>query len=249
MTPLLLSFMFLTVLPVRVKPPLTGKDYTLSLIFFPITGLFIGALLSGLNILLLYCFKGVLIDAILVLFLTLVTGALHMDGLSDTFDGMMSGKKREEALNIMKDSHIGAMGVISIIFAILLTVLLFNSIPAHLKTACLLTIPMISRWNMVFVISLFSYARSEGKAKPFFDGRKGGVLFISSLVTFVLSYLIFGIPAIALIIISGCVSYLFSMAVAGKLGGITGDTIGAVNEISKITMLISILIIHSIRIF
>ena len=118
----LLALQFLTIIPVKMKNIKEG-DLSSSVIYFPLIGLLLGLLLVGINkVLLILNFDQFIANIILVISLILLTGGIHIDGVADTADAFLSRKNREEMLVIMRDSHIGSMGALSLISVILLKI-------------------------------------------------------------------------------------------------------------------------------
>lgn len=240
MKSLLLAVQFLTSIPIKIK---TVKDTDLarSVIYYPLVGLLLGCLLNGINYLLAFFnIENFLSSVILVILLIILTAGLHLDGLSDTMDAFLSRKSKFEMLEIMRDSHAGAMGVISIVSVILLEIALINTIGSSLKPIALFLMCILSRWAMVFLMFLFPYARLEGKAKIFMDGINLNKFILASLVTVLFAFLIWGLKGLGLFAIVILISGAFGKYINRKINGITGDTLGATNELIEVATLIAI---------
>lgn len=235
----LLSLQFLTILPINLKKSPKQRDFSVAITFFPIIGAIIGLILVGCNHLLAFILPPNIINLFLIVLMTFLTGALHLDGLADTIDGIASSKPKEKMLEIMKDSRIGVMGVIAIIFSILTKLTLINQLSILDLPVILVTMLLLSRWSMVFIMYVFSYARKEGKAKMFFDGTNFTVLLIASIITFVPLLYYFRVQGLYFIIIALLASLLSGLYLNKKLGGLTGDTIGAVSELNEICILLA----------
>ncbi len=221
----LLALQFLTVFPLRIKEVSKAK-LSRAMIYFPVVGLILGFLLVGINAISgILNFSGLTANILVVVALITITGGMHLDGLSDTADAFFSGKPKEEMLTIMRDSHSGVMGVLSLISIILLKVGLLGGAP--LKAAALLLICSLSRWSAVLTLFLFPYARSEGKAKAFAEGINAKIFFLSTILAIIFALGIWRLKGLAVFsVIAGC-TYLFGKATTRKLGGITGGTLGA----------------------
>ncbi|MFA7294717.1 MAG: adenosylcobinamide-GDP ribazoletransferase [Candidatus Omnitrophota bacterium] len=247
MSSFLLALQFLTVLPLKVKQ-FNEKRMAWALVFFPVVGLFLGLMLVVLNMLL--SVSGILpavVNIILVIVLIILTGGMHMDGLSDTADAFLSGKDKEGILKIMRDPHVGVMGVLSLISSILLKIGLLSSMSVIVKPAALILMCILSRWAVVMVMYLFPYARQEGKAKLFMQGLNLKILIVSLIIVLVFSFSIWGLKGwLVLLIVSGC-AYLINLAIAKKIGGVTGDTLGATIEIMEVTILLTVCIAQGFR--
>ena len=240
----LLALQFLTVLPLKVKQ-FNEKRIAWALVYFPVVGLFLGLMLVGLNTLLFSLdILPVVVNMVLVIALVIFTGGLHLDGLSDTADAFLSGKGKEEMLEIMRDPHIGVMGVLSLISTILLKIGLLSSISVIVKPAALMLMCILSRWTVVMAMYLFPYARQEGKAKLFMQGLNLKIFIASLIVALIFSFAIWGLKgALALVIISGC-AYSINKVITRKIGGVTGDTLGATIELTEIATLLTVCIVE-----
>ncbi len=237
MKSLLLAFQFLTIIPLRIKE-VSEKNLAAAMIYFPFVGLILGAWLTLINMLLgILHLPALAISIILVVALIAMTGGMHLDGLADTADAFLSGKPKEEMLKIMRDSHIGVMGVLSLVSVILLKVGLFYSVGTSLKVSALILMCILSRWSAVWMMFLFPYARQEGKARVFMEGMNAKIFILSTITAVFLAFLSWRIKGVlALLIIAGC-TYLWGKIISRKINGITGDTIGAGIELSEIIIL------------
>ena len=237
---LLLALQFLTIIPVRVKR-VTNKDLPGSAAYFPVIGLLIGCVLAGAIIFGKYInFPDIGLSAIIAVLLAILTGGIHLDGLADLFDAIGSRKNREEMLAIMREPRIGTMGAIAIAGSLLLKTTLFLSLAAPLQIEPVILMCVISRWAMVFLMYRFHYAREEGKAKAFLEGMNTRIFAIATAFTLILSLAIGQIQGLAALGICALVMYFGGKYLSKRLGGITGDVLGAANEITEILCLIII---------
>lgn len=240
MKSLLSALQFLTIIPVRLNS-INNKHISASLLYFPLIGLFLGLVLTGINNLLcIFGFPKLSVDIILVVLLVVLTGGIHLDGLADCGDAFLSRKGREDMLKIMRDSHIGVMGALSIISIILLKISFLYSINMSVKPIALILMCVLSRWSLVMAIFLFPYARLEGKAKVFTQGVNGKIFTVATIITLVCAGAVWGARGLLiLLIIAGC-TYLIGKFITRKIAGITGDTLGALDEIVEVITLLSI---------
>lgn len=238
----LLALQFLLIIPIKIKD-VNDKEIARSMAYFPLAGLFLGLILIAINYLLhILGFERLSMDIMLIISLAILTGGIHLDGLSDTFDGILSRKNREQILLIMRDSHVGVMGILSIASVILLKISLLYSVIDALKIKALLLTVILSRWGMVFAVFLFHYARQEGKARAFIKNKKWTTFFISTFLTFILAALILKIMGLIILLIAAFFVYVMGKFITNKLGGITGDTLGAINEITEVIILFILVI-------
>ena len=235
---LLAALQFLTILP--VKRNFTNPQMGRATAYFPVIGLIIGAILLGLHYLLDFLLPGGVVNVLLLATLVILSGGLHLDGLADTIDGLAGHRTPEHRLEIMHDSRIGGIGAVGLFMVLIIEYVALNSIPGKWMPFSLLLAPTVSRWAMVNSIFAYPYARPEGLGKAFKQGVSQRELLIASLVTLALAVILFqwaGLVIIAtvFIIINGAALYF-----KRQLGGLTGDTYGAINEIALITVLLTI---------
>ena len=235
---LLAALQFLTILPVKLN--FTSKQMGRSTAYFPVVGLIIGAILLGLHYLLTFLLPGVIVNALLLAALVLMSGGLHLDGLADTIDGLAGHRTPERRLEIMHDSRIGGIGAVGLFLFLIIEFVTLNSIPDKWLPFTLLLAPAVSRWTMIVAIFTYPYARPEGLGKAFKQGVSWIELLIASLVALALAAILFQIAGLVIlatvfIIINGAALFF-----KRRLGGLTGDTYGAVNEIALITVLLTI---------
>lgn len=238
---LIVALQFLTRLPIPVRVDYDKRYVSRSLLFYPLAGVVIGAILC-LAQTLLPSGSAPLNAGVLLLLWAMLTGGLHLDGLMDTADGIGSHRPREQMLEIMKDSRVGAMGVLAAIFILLLkwaslwTLLEridHKALPASAMMGLLLTIPAVSRWLMAAAIIRRPYLRGNQGMGALFREARGRYLW-GALILLLIPLLLwrsadwFWLSAVQ--IVSG---WLCTVYFVRKLGGLTGDTYGALNELAE----------------
>ncbi|WP_249866448.1 adenosylcobinamide-GDP ribazoletransferase [Paenibacillus konkukensis] len=250
------AFQFLTRLPVPVSLQYNDALFRRSVLFYPLVGAVLGLLLAAAGWALQGWLAPGVTSALLLSLWAAMTGGLHLDGLMDTADGILSHRSRERMLEIMKDSRVGAMGVIACSLLLLCKwTLLQQWLPLSWNgTAFLLPlVPLWSRWYMVVAIACWPYARegqSGGGLGGFFRGLGARHLAVHTALALLLSaalvslggysplssrgLLLIGAAAAA----SGLAGVAFSRWIARKLGGLTGDTYGALNELLETLLLL-----------
>lgn len=256
---LILLFKFMTRLPIPLNPEFDSKELGKSMKFFPVVGIVIGAILYltyfiGAK----FIMSSYLLAAIVVTVEVILTGALHLDGLADTFDGIFSYRSKQKMLEIMKDSRLGTNGGIALVLYFALKIFLIAGINdmnlgvigniigvKNSVGAVLLVSPVLARINPVLNCAVSPYARSSGSAKEFVDNtdKTGlltacaiGLLFSTVMGAGVLKVLnplhILNITAIVM-----ALGLYFAKLMERKIGGITGDTLGAILELSEVMIL------------
>ena len=235
---LLAALQFLTILP--VKRNFTSEQIGRSTVWFPVVGFIIGAILFGLHYILELILPAALVNALLIAVLVILSGGLHLDGLSDTIDGLAGHRTPERRLEIMRDSHIGAIGAVGLFLFLIIEYVCLNSIPDKYLPFTLLLAPAVSRWAMVYAIFAFPYARPEGLGKAFKQAVGRSEFLIATFLTLLLAVILF--PTAGPVIAAGAwiVISLAALYIKRQIGGLTGDTYGAINEIALITVLLVI---------
>lgn len=243
----LIALQFLTILPFNIKGKIEGEDLGRSLAYFPAAGLLIGLFLAGTACILAPLpglVRGVLILAAWVA----ISGGIHLDGFADTCDGFYANLPREEVLKIMRDSRIGTMGAAGVMMLLLFKFAALSSICQEDLWKVLIIAVVFARWSQVFACAASRYARDEGKAKYFIKYAKKTDMFAGAIFTLILNWFLMGIKGVILFVILSAIVFLFIQYVKRKIGGMTGDTIGAANEITEAAALLVGLILMSYKI-
>ena len=247
MKDLLTALSFLTILPVGRGLPSEEKDLAHSMTVFPLVGLVIGLLLA-----LGYYLLSLALPRSLTLWLTIgllafLTRGLHLDGLADTMDGLASGGTREKILEVMRDSRIGAFGVISLILLIGAKYFALDHFSNHPMTYPLILMAVMGRSSMVLVCYRSPYARFEkGLARPFTENLRFRETALSSLLALGISFWAVGLKGILVFLGIAFFSLGYRVFFMRKLGGITGDILGAANELSEFLSLFLLVIFDAI---
>jgi adenosylcobinamide-GDP ribazoletransferase len=246
---LLAAFRFLTIVPLKAELEESEESLASSMAFFPLVGLFIGGFLFLIHRISSIFFSPLLVNALVLLGWVFITGALHLDGFMDTVDGLSGGKTKEERLKIMKDPLSGAKGTVGLVGLLGLKFLLLLEIELPLMMGTLLLAPAIGRWSMVLAACLAPYACGQGMGKAFITPKGKETIFWASLTMTVLGLVIF--KSLFLYILGVClgVVYLSTLYFKSRIGGITGDTLGALNEIIELVTLFSIYCLSKARAF
>lgn len=208
--------------------------------YFPLIGVLIGSIGTGVY----YAFSGFVssLSCIIISLASMVyvTGALHEDGFSDFFDGFGGGQSKEQILKIMKDHAVGAFGLLSLIFLFFLKVSLLLSISSSSMFLILICMHSGSRGTVLVYIGLSNYARSEkehGKAEHARAGIDKRSLCIGLGLAF-LPFLFTSIPFVLLSIILNFILMFFLRSYTErKIGGYTGDVLGALEQFSELITL------------
>lgn len=237
---------FLTILPVgRLSLP-EEKGLARSMAYFPLAGLLLGLLLAMAYFLLSLLFSKSLVLWLTLGWLALLTRGLHLDGFADTVDGFAAGGSKEKILEVMRDSRIGAFGVVGLILLIGAKYLALDGIARESIPRALILMTVMGRNSMVWVCYRSPYARpGGGLAQPFAENLTTREVIISSVCAFGIGLLLWGLKGALVFLGIVLVSLIFRFFFIRKLKGITGDTLGAANELSELLCLILLTILRN----
>jgi adenosylcobinamide-GDP ribazoletransferase len=234
--PFLAALQFLTVAPVRTA--FNADDIGRSTPYFPIVGLLIGLVAALAHALLDPFFDPGVLGVLMVLALAGASAGLHLDGLADTADGFLSARPKERILEIMRDSRIGTMGVLALAAVLGLKTAALIDMDRDLRGPALFLAPLAGRCMLVLAMNALPYARTDGLAAVFLKDRRNahalwavGILFAGALLTLCGRGFAAASAAVA-------VTLLLSLWARRKIGGITGDTLGAACELAETAVLL-----------
>jgi adenosylcobinamide-GDP ribazoletransferase len=229
---LLEAIRFLTILPVPGQPASDERGITAAIPWFPAVGLLIGLLLLPVGWLAGWLWGDLVRAVLLVVAWGIVTGGLHLDGLSDTFDAVMSWRSRERKLEIMKDSRVGAMGALALIAVLLLKVAWLHAAGDGWWLALLLA-PVWGRWADMYGIYRFPAARAGGLGRTFHAQVRQHDVVLSTLAVVLLSALVGQWHGLLAGVLVWGGTHLLARWWTRDLGGLTGDTYGALCELGE----------------
>jgi adenosylcobinamide-GDP ribazoletransferase len=229
------SLQFISALPLGKPRPFDARGIV---VHFPLAGLAIGALLALFDraaAVLWPPFVAAVLDVVL---LAGITGAFHLDGLADTADGLYGNRDRDQSLAIMKDSRVGAMGLVAVVCLLLIKSAALGAV-GHGRFLVLMVVPAYARSAMIFGMRHLPYARGrEGTGSPFFE---------TPLTVWDLKYV--AVPGLLSLLLGwrGLLMNLFFLATTfalitwyrKKLGAITGDMLGAMTEITEAVLFLA----------
>jgi adenosylcobinamide-GDP ribazoletransferase len=225
-----------------------GKDTAPPLLvgsaYFPLVGLLLGLLLWLMVLVFTPLIPQLALAGLLVVALVLLTGGLHLDGLMDTCDGLFGGATRERKLEIMRDSRVGSFGVLGGACVLLLKFAFFASLRERsLPLALLVTLPS-ARWAMVVALRIFPSARSTGLGAAFHQAVTTERLVLASIAA--LTIVLIAGQWIGLIVwaTTSATTLVLGFWIARSIGGLTGDSYGAIEEVVEVVALVLLVIIR-----
>lgn len=240
---------FLTRIPVKIRGDFSSEDFTRGIKYMPLVGLIIGSIMLGIYFVMA---KVDLLVASLVTWLCYIwlTGGLHIDGLADTFDGIFSNRDRERIFEIMKDSRIGAFGVIGI-FMVFFTDIIIGSKVSMLG---ILFAPFVARACAIVSCAFSSYAKKSGMGKDFVDylNLKHAIFAIAEPIVFalIIGFIMKDLGEIYPLLIATFLAFIVNIGLIDwfkkKLGGMTGDTIGFTVEIMQAVYLFLLCVLEAV---
>lgn len=237
-TEIRLAASFLTILPVAVERA-DERGVAASLGWFPLVGFVIGVALAIVDRLLEPVFGPALGSVLVVLALVIVTGAVHLDGLADTADALGAGGNRARALEIMRDSRLGTFGVLALIFVLALKIFALAELAGGRRLLALYLAPALGRWAMVAVSFALDYLRAEGAGSALLSGGGPKNFVIASVSVAVGVAPVFSPAAFGACLLAVGLAISVRMLASRRLGGVTGDVLGAAGEIVETAVLVA----------
>jgi adenosylcobinamide-GDP ribazoletransferase len=235
-----LAVSFLTILPVRIKKELQSGDLGRSGSCFSWVGIIIGAFLCLGWILFFRFFPPLLASALVIVLWAVITGGLHLDGLADCGDGLLSPAKPEHRLEIMKDPRLGSFGGISLILFLLLKLFSVDAISQNQSWTTILVplilAPVVGRW-LILLAARQPAARPTGLGAEFKAGLSPQAWILAAIPLGILT-LLGGWTAFAAIMSAHLVAFIIFLAARRRLGGLTGDVYGLTIEIGELIVLL-----------
>jgi adenosylcobinamide-GDP ribazoletransferase len=247
--PLFIAFQLMSRIPVPSVITANEQDYGRSVVFYPLVGLVIGALLYGL----LYLFEVIQIENINFLLAAIVlsvwvglTGAIHLDGLADSADAWLGGfGDRKRTLEIMKDPYAGPAAIVVLVLMLLIK---FSAL-GYLVVNNFLSLLFIPVWARISVMVLFlttPYVRKQGIATQHMAGLPRKTAWFVIVLVWLASIFLVKVLAIIGLLISLTGFILTRYLMVKRIGGMTGDTAGALIEISEVLLLVGVVVYNSL---
>ena len=237
-----MAISFLTVFPATGRRIPAQGEISGSRAYYPIVGLALGLLLVGVERGAREAFPEYLTAALLLTVLVAVNRGLHLDGLMDSCDGLLGGATAERRLEIMQDSRVGSFAVAGAACVLLLkygALVSLLTLTEPGKEWVLLLFPMVSRWAMVVNLGAFSYVRRNGLGSPFHQGKAAIPTSFAAATAIVAAVLLGGFGGAGMLVGVSVLAWLLGRGMGGMLGGLTGDTYGATNELAEAVTLIA----------
>jgi adenosylcobinamide-GDP ribazoletransferase len=234
-----IAFQFLTIIPLPFSLQWRDeREVGRAMTVFPLVGLTLGGLLAALDLLLTPRLPAGLAAALLLLTLTAITGALHLDGVADVCDGLAARGDRERFLAVMKDSRTGAVGVVGLVLLLLLKWQAIVLLPGQFRWQGLVLAPALGRLAMVAVAANARRARTDGLGAACVAGAGWPQLTLALVLAGGSALVLTGRPGIVALALTLAMGLGFRTYFHRRLGGVTGDIIGCAGELAEITALV-----------
>ncbi len=235
----LLLLQFMTTIPIPFNLDVNEEDFGKGLALAPLVGLLIGGFVAVAGYMFNIVFSPAISAVLVVITYILLTGGIHLDGLGDTFDGIFSNRPKEKILEIMRDSRVGTYAVLVIVCILgLNAVLIYSIISVHMYFALVL-MPVAGRIGSVTGAAVSRYARSgPGLGKSFIDYCGFKELIIAAILSIITFFAFKGFVGIFLCLFIFLSAVLLVKFLGRKIGGATGDVLGAVCELNQTIFLI-----------
>lgn len=240
MTSFLSALQFLTILRVRGELYARPAQIARSQAWFALIGLLLGVILLGIDRAASRALPDLTTAAILVVALAILTGALHLDGLADTADGLLGGRDRAHRLAIMRDVHAGTFAIVAIASVFILKWAGFASLPSSVRFEAIVLAPCLARFGMVVTIVAYPYARIEGLGADFHESAAPGSLVANAATALIASVALLGLGGVGVVAVAAAGGLAVGGISTRLLGGVTGDVYGAALEISEASLLLCI---------
>jgi adenosylcobinamide-GDP ribazoletransferase len=235
------AFQFLTIIPLPFSLNYQDGDMGRSMRWFPVVGLVLGSMLAALHYCLLFIFPEQIVAILLVAVLAIVTGALHLDGLADVFDGFGARGGKERFLSVMKDSGTGAIGAAALIIALMLKYQALLYLPPGLKYGGIIIFPAVARFSQVLMTVGSRRAREDGLGAAFISTAGSKEVILAAATVLAASAALLGLAGVVCCLVVAAFAWLSKSYFHARLGGVTGDIIGCTSELSEILALLTII--------
>ena len=228
---------FLSIIPCAGSLGTSEDELARAVPFFPLVGLLFACIVLPLTWGLSQVLPSAVTAVLTVLLLLSFSGGLHLDGLADTADGFFSSRPRERMLEIMRDSASGAMGVMALVLLLSLKIACLASMSDQLLIAVFL-MPIAGRVAILLLMAMLPYARSEGGLgnlfKDAFNTQQARLRALAALLVLSgLSWAAAGPQGLLAVFAVLLITTLFALFCRRKIGGVTGDTLGAACELAE----------------
>jgi adenosylcobinamide-GDP ribazoletransferase len=236
----LVALQFLTRLPAVLRRDTTPEDLGRSIGWFPVVGVVLGITLATADRMAGAVFHPAVANALLVALLAAITGALHLDGLIDTAEGLVVGPDRAARLDAMRQTVVGPTGVLAATLVLLGTFGALGALDPSSRGSALFLAPVCGRASILAAYGLYPYARAEGTLSSFLKAgatprRMAAGLSLAAIACM----LVAGLGGFALLVLGLGVMHVIARVALARVAGLTGDVHGAICETTQLAVLLA----------
>ena len=242
------ALMFYTRIPVPKNTGFSNDNLNKSAKYFPLVGIIVGSV-GAIAFMASNYFLSVQTSVLLsVLSMIMLTGAFHEDAIADFCDGFGGGYTKKRILEIMKDSYIGTYGAVSLVVLILLKVLLLSEIDVKQIPFVIIAAHALSRVNPVILMYTSKYVRDDdtSKSKPVGERKSIDILIVAIILGVIPMFFLPIIIAPFIMIVLVLILLYHRYYIHKKIGGYTGDILGALQQFSEVGFYVSYIVANAI---
>ncbi len=238
-----IAVQFLTRLPVPGMLSNSEAELGKAAAFFPLIGVIVGGGAALVSVLLQWVFPVSASVLCAMVFAAFITNGFHEDGLADTFDGFGGGWTKDRVLEIMRDSRIGTYGTLALVFLVLGKLTFLSSLPQGQIWRWLIVAHTAARWTILPLCAWLPYARADGQGK-LVAKQVGALELLTATATLIVAFLL--LPwraALAALLVTSLVTLLSGLYFRARLEGITGDCLGATNQLTEVGLYLTAVVL------
>lgn len=235
----LLAVRYLTIVPTSRRAHAGLGELGAAVAWFPVIGAALGAVLAVIDVVAARVFPASIAAALIVAIWKLLTGGLHLDGLADCLDGL-AGRDPAQRHAIMRDSRIGAFGVVGLILVLVLDVGAVGELAHGVRWRALVAAPAVARAAPGLVGGLFAPARAAGQGAAFAAGLRPAAVVVALGVAIAVAAAVLGGVGIVALLVGIAAAVALAAFFARRLGGVTGDVLGAGVELAELLFLLTL---------
>ncbi|RMG06092.1 MAG: adenosylcobinamide-GDP ribazoletransferase [Nitrospirae bacterium] len=245
-----IAMTFLTILPIKVNGEIGGADMGRAGSLFPLVGMVQGVLLAVPLLAFKSLVSPTLLASLIIALSVMINGGFHLDGLSDTFDALASRRDREGMLRIMKDGSSGPVGVVSVVLVLILKVVglgdIISGSGGFTGASTILLLSVTGKWAMLVSFRQGRQAKPEGLGYTIIsnysaEDHRRGIIIAGAIFLLITLLTPLGLaPVIVSLLVVYVVTRWLIKLFERAFGGLTGDTLGAVSEVSEVVLIVTL---------
>jgi adenosylcobinamide-GDP ribazoletransferase len=242
LTDFALAWRLLTAIPLPFFPADPNRPAGLAAAYYPLVGLILGGLLAGAGQLFFFFLPPGVAAALLLALWAGLTGLLHLDGFMDSCDGLLPPRDPARRLEIMKDSRVGAFGVVGVILLLLIKLNALAALPPAYRMPALILIPALARWAMTWAMARYPLARREGTSVFFRAGLGWRQVIVASVMAGAAALILMSWEGAVMLVLTWLVMTGMARLALARIAGLTGDVYGAICEVAETVLLVVIVV-------